>query len=1324
MKARAKASIAVALGLLVALLAPAPASAVVSHIFKETFGSAAQPSFARPGSLAIDPSSGDLYAIEGVTEQQRIYFTATAGKFKVKFGAANVGEFAFNAPEEEVETALEKAICGGEDCLGVERIQFGTFPNYVIRFKGSLTETDVPQITCENGTPPLSGGQKEPGLEPGVCNFRTDTNGVTAHISRYHADGTPANFSALGSNGIYGGDTPQGRLFNSPQIAVDDSGGPTDGDIYLAQSEQHLVDVFAPSGAYLGQLTASGEGALGEVEGVAVDLSGAVYLGDFNSGKVHKYVPAANPVTNADSTANFTRTRAATLAAGAGPTAGFLFADRFGREPVKLDSATGEQKYVVDLGESRALAVNLANGHLISASQSTVKEYDASGATEAKLLDSFSPGEVGSIAVDSSTGDVYVSQGTQIEVWATVFLPEAITKAASGLTTGSATLNGTVNPEGSPLKPNPAEGCFFEWGTTTSYGHTAPCEAPNSSEVGSGKAPVAVHAAISGLKPGSTYHYRLIAANAAAPVKGKDEALTTLGPSVGEEEAKDITTTTATIAGTVNPRGEATGYQVEYVSEAEFQKSGYNNAAKVPASPVAVGSENAFLEVSQQITELSPGTTYHYRLVATNAIATVQGADRTFATFATPPAGLSDGRAYEMVSPPVKIGEVFAPEPKGFLGGSCTECLPGSNDLMMPMQTTPDGNTFAYEGQAFAPGTAVGANQYIGSRSSGGWASDDLSGPEFASGRADTQSGFKAFSANLSRAVLEQSEPTLSPEAPVNGEGRSFTNLYLWEEGALTPLIISAPPNREPGHGGGTAFTPVFAGANSGTSPAQTFTHIAFEANDALTAEEPGLAPPAPEAGPSLCRAVTAQCNLYEWVGGELRLVNVLPGNAVAVPGVIGSGRMLAPSPDDEAPDVDHAISSDGSRIFWSDNSGQLYVRINGEETRKIENAGRFLVAAADGSRVLLNDGCLYSIEAKDCEAQIGGPVTFQGILGAAEGLSHVYFVDKAALTGSKENANEEAAVAGAFNLYAWDEAGGTRFIGRLLGGDNLIAGIGGSMGDWKATPQNRTAQVSADGQYLAFMSRAELTGQDNTVAGGKECGKGKAAGCPEVFTYAAGSEELTCASCNPTGAAPLGLSNLSLIRNLNAAPANGNPFPQPHDLPDEGEGRLFFESQDALSPKDTNGHIQDVYEWEPQGVGSCEKEGGCVFLISSGHSPNDSMFVDSTPSGDDAFFVTREQLVPQDKDDLLDLYDARVGGGIEVPEEVPCEGEGCKGPGTTPPTLPGTGSSAFVGPGNEKTNKCPSGKVRRGSKCVKKPSAHKHKRHRRRAATSASKEK
>jgi hypothetical protein len=1223
MKARAKASIAVALGLLVALLvAPASASAGEAHLFKETFGSVAQPSFARSQALAIDQSTGDLLVADETT-----------------------------------------------------------------------------------GT-----------------------------LSRFKPNGEPDPFSALGSNVIDGkggaDKTPppqEGLKFVDPrldQIAIDESAGPGKGNIYVTQYLDKLVDVFSPTGAYLGQLSEfkeglSAEGALkpfGEICGVAVDSSGAVYVGDFKNGEVHKFNPTGTPAVNADSKANFPVAHVCMLAAGVGPTAGALFAGELNvlggsGHILKLDAGSGGLKYPVSSLEYRTIAVDPGSGHLYGAQiGGPARVFDASGASEATLIDSFAgEQQVVGVAVKGSTGDVYVSRSSanpHIEVWETVFLPEAITKAAGGLTTGSATLNGTVNPEGSPLKPNPTEGCFFEWGTTTSYGHTAPCEAPNSSEVGSGKAPVAVHAAISGLKAGSTYHFRLVAANAAAPVKGKDEALVTLGPSVGEEEAKDITTTTATIAGTVNPRGESTGYLVEYVSEAEFQKSGYNSAAKAPASPVAIGSENAFLPVSQQLTELSPGTTYHYRLVATNPVATVQGADRIFATFAVPPAGLPDERAWEMVSPAVKLGEVFAPEPKNFLGGSCAECLPGGNDLTMPMQARPDGNAVAYEGQAFVPGLATGANQYLGERSAGGWSTEGLSGQDFASGRGDGQSGYKAFSADLSKAVLAQSAPALSPQAPVAPDGTAYSNLYLRSEGELTPLVTTEPPNRPPGKGGG-AFLPVFSGANSGSASVPAFSHLVFEANDSLTEEVPGIAPAAPAVGPSECKAVTAECDLYEWVGGELRLVNVLPGNAVATPGAaIGSGRQLAEGSGYQAPNVDRAISADGSRIFWSDASGQLYVRIDGAETLEVEDPGTYLVASTDGSRVLLNDGCLYSLETEECEAELGTPATFQGILGSSEDLSRVYFVDTSVQTGAEENANGEAAQAGKLNLYAWSK-GTTEFIGRLLTADNAN-GLNSSLGTWKASPQNRTAQVSSDGGFLAFMSQAPLTGYDNEVEGGTECGKGRPATCFETYEYSAATGQLICASCNPTGSKPLRRSNLSLI-------AAAAPFPQPHNLPDSGEGRLFFESQDVLSASDTNGQIQDVYEWEPQGVGSCEKQGGCVFLVSSGHSPNDSMFLDATPSGDDAFFVTREQLVPQDKDDQLDLYDARVGGGIEVVGEAPCEGEACKGPGTEAPSQLGAGSAEFVGPGNEKSNKCPPGKVRRRGKCTK-PNAHKHK-HRRRAA-------
>ena len=100
-----------------------------------------------------------------------------------------------------------------------------------------------------------------------------------------------------------------------------------------------------------------------------------------------------------------------------------------------------------------------------------------------------------------------------------------------------------------------------------------------------------------------------------------------------------------------------------------------------------------------------------------------------------------------------------------------------------------------------------------------------------------------------------------------------------------------------------------------------------------------------------------------------------------------------------------------------------------------------------------------------------------------------------------------------------------------------------------------------------------------------------------------------------------------------------------------------FFVSQVPLVPSDTNGKY-DPYMWKD----------GALELVSTGHSENDSQFMDASRSGDDAFFLTREQLVGTDTDDSIDLYDARVGGGLASqnppPPPPPCEGDACKPPG------------------------------------------------------------
>ena len=211
--------------------------------------------------------------------------------------------------------------------------------------------------------------------------------------------------------------------------------------------------------------------------------------------------------------------------------------------------------------------------------------------------------------------------------------PTAVTEEASAVTETSATLNATVNPNGTAVTK-----CTFEYGTETSYGKTAPC----ATLPGSGSSPVAVTAAISGLSAGTTYHFRIVAENAATTTKGEgaDETFTTSSappppanaPTAVTEAASAVTETSATLNATVNPNGTAvTKCTFEYGTELSYGKTA--PCATLPGS----GSDP--VAVTAAISGLSAGTTYHFRIVAENAATTTkgEGADETFTTSSAPP---------------------------------------------------------------------------------------------------------------------------------------------------------------------------------------------------------------------------------------------------------------------------------------------------------------------------------------------------------------------------------------------------------------------------------------------------------------------------------------------------------------------------------------------------------------------------------------------------------------------------------------------------------------------------------------------------------------
>ena len=1186
--------LALPLCVLALALAAIPASASQIHLFKETFGSAAQPTFETPRGIAVDQSTGDV-------------------------------------------------------------------------------------LVMDAGTPDS--------------------------IKRFNADGTPDEFSATGSNVIdgegTGDETPQeGLSFASAsesQVAVDNSGGETDGDIYVTQSSPNLINIFSEDGEYLGQLTAAETTNFSEACGVAVDGSGSVYVGDY-SGGIHKFTQPGtphNPLENSDSSANFSSvTNPCTLAAGSGPTAGFLLAAKYNGPIYKLDSSTGELKYEVSSDNNRTVTVDSETGHVYGATGSSFKEFDASGSGSATLISTTSAGgTMQGIAVKGSSGSVYVSRSgnSNVSVYGpTVALPDVTTSAASSVGETTATLNGSVNPEGVEL-----EECFFEFGKTAAYGETEEC-AETPAVIGTGTSAEPVHADLSGLDLGAEYHFRLVAINENGEVKGGDQHFELESPPVIDAQwAQSVVLSEAILKAEINPEGFATTYYLKYGTDTSD-----GNETEVKG----VGSDKVDHIVTESLEGLSPGTTYHYRFVATNAIGTTEGADHTFTTYSAAAnntdcpnqayrtgasATLADCRAYEMVSPVDKNGkDIFAYWATGEPRTTFNQSAVGGDKI-----------TYTSAGSFGDQLSALGANQYIATRGAAGWSTHGINAPRtktlgdpalFVSLFGDLWNQSKMFSPDLSEAWI-----TDSNRVPLTADaGQGWANLYRRDNldesyEAVTRTAQSPPFNPEEAY-------PEVAGRSSDSS-STLFTETGHLTADALSNE--------------------GVWQVYDYTGGAVHLVSVLPDGSTnpttSSPGTVQHG-VAQTSAGQFGPAVSHAISADGSRIFWTASlnasaggGGSIYVRespgqpqsaLNGSNectepakacTRLVVaatfgTANRFWAASTDGSKLIyttgdpgtnsLQDGTAtlseFDVDA-ETTVQVAGEVG--GVVGASDDLSYVYFTSKESLASG--------ANAGDWNLYV-DHEGTVDFIAAVSPADR---GAGNKSSIDSTEALTHVARVTPDGHQLAFQSLSSLTGYDNIDAS-----SGKAD--IEVYLYDANTSRLTCVSCNPSGAKPVGQElQRPYMPKTTSVSQTGlwaaawletwvHNTHQSRALSDDGN-RLYFNSFDALVPWDTNG-VQDVYQWEASGSGTCQKADGCISLISTGESSGRSEFVDASADGSNVFIETDSGLDPRDPG-LRDIYDARVNGGFPLPPEPPaCEGDACQ---SVPPAPPATtpSSASFHGAGN-----------------------------------------
>ena len=194
--------------------------------------------------------------------------------------------------------------------------------------------------------------------------------------------------------------------------------------------------------------------------------------------------------------------------------------------------------------------------------------------------------------------------------------PVAVTGSAGSVTTGSAVVAGTVDPQGS------ATTYAVEYGTSSSYGLQTAAQ-----DAGAGEDPVPVSVPLTGLTAATTYHYRVVATNAAGVARGADRTLRTASaprpPSASAGAPRSVTGDAATLVASVNPRGLATTARLEYGTSTSYGST---------TAPQSAGSGGSTVTLTARVTGLRANTRYHVRVVAASAAGVTRSADRTFTT--------------------------------------------------------------------------------------------------------------------------------------------------------------------------------------------------------------------------------------------------------------------------------------------------------------------------------------------------------------------------------------------------------------------------------------------------------------------------------------------------------------------------------------------------------------------------------------------------------------------------------------------------------------------------------------------------------------------
>jgi len=1215
--------------------------------------------FKGPQGLAVDQLTHDLYVTDPHSEVVDVF--SSTGTYVTQFGAGVLGgsygeSVAVNDLTEEVYVGDS-----GPDAV------------FVFDSSGSFVPPEWHGASTPDGS--FGGGYVYVGLDP-----------TTDHVYVATTQGVVNEFGASASEEYLGQltGTPSGPFTRPQAVAV----APAGGDLYVADASG-VVDVFGPdvivpdvtTGAFsnLTSVSATLNGHLDPAGGGNITDCHFEYTDDasFQANGFSGAATAACAEGNSFSAPADVHADVSGLSAETTYHYRLLASNANGTNqgsgqtlttPPAVTLSTGQATAVGPISATLNANVNPAgNGNITDCHFQYIDDTTfnnnggnySSGATDIPC-DQPTPISA-STAVTATPTNLSVTttyhfrivatnaDGTTVGSDQTFTTPPAVkdvtTGAASNVQRTSATLNGSLDPNGIDATYR------FQWGTDTSYGHTAPVP---DTDAGSGVGAVAASTDLTGLQPSTVYHFRLLATSSlvgAGTTVGLDQHFLT-APAVtalATLAATNLQPYSATLNGTLNPAGQPlTDCHFEYGTDAT-----YGHSAPCEPGPAAIGSGAAALEVHAAIGGLSEGLTYFFRLVATDAEGTTDGALTLLTTQSSPTpstcpnetlrtgysALLPDCRAYEQVTPSHKgaTQDLFG------TGSGGTFAIPAT-----------DGNRVLLAGQAkFGPNADAGAfTDYVFSRSASEWKMASITPP-----------GYGAKSISFESLIL-------SPHLSRVG----FTSLP-------SPSLFVAPAYEtlEVGPPGGPSYTPLattpfdyYGGRFMGAST--DLSHLI------LASFDHNLVPQA--AG-----TVAGAHDLYEFTDGQPQpqLVNVTTTGSLisSCEATLGDGVRRA---DVDFRGTRNAISNDGSRIFFVDNcTGHLYMRSGGITTDVsapdpgvVDPGGfqsvRYVGAAADGSKVFFITPTELTPDALAAGTHQSKIYEYEV---ATQTLTCVSCGDPEDVTDRYVYPSEDGSV-----VYYVD---GNNFIYRY---DTITAKTTSIAYAGHADQNQDGYYTTPDGKFFIFT--ATTTGNYQN------------------YRYDSATETSTCISCAPPGVQ----ATDSILTDIGEVYSTPDRTPMFTPISDNGN-YAFFRTAEALVPQDVNG-LEDVYEWEANGVDTCTQSSGCVSLISQGNSQIRAHFLGASADGRNVFFATHAQLVPQDIDTAGDIYTARIGGGFAPPAGTgPCEGESCSHP-VSAPNDPTPASGSVSGPGNpaplstapkpksKAKKKCAKGKVLKKGRCVK----------------------